>query len=151
MKKKALLRCLLGAPIGVCIAMWITILISYVHNDGVYYAVVPELVHDFGSELDAVLAQTLCSMAYGAVFAGASMIWEVERWSLLRQTVTHLLIVSLTTLPIAYLLRWMPRSIAGIAQYFGIFFGIYLVIWLWQYAAMKWRVTKINKKVGGGK
>ncbi len=149
MKKKVLFRCLLGAPIGVCISVCITIMISYIHNDGVYYAVVPELITDFGNEVNAVLAQTLCSLVYGAVFAGSSIIWEVERWSLLRQTVTHLFIVFLTTLPIAYFLRWMPHNAAGVAVYLGIFCGIYLAIWLWQFGAMKKNVREMNDKVGG--
>ena len=71
MKKKILLRCLLGAPLGLAISTIITIFISYAMGDGSYYAVVPELVRDCGSEINAVALQAVCSLLYGAAWAGA--------------------------------------------------------------------------------
>lgn len=148
MKKKIITRSMIGMPIGVTISFLITIIISLVIRDGSYYPVVPELVTDFGNELNAVLVQTLGSLIIGVVFGGASAIWEAESWSPLRMTVTHALIVSLTTLPIAYFLRWMDHSVHGTLLYCGIFFGIYLAIWLWQYSVAKRRVRQMNEVLG---
>lgn len=147
MKKKVLTRCLLGAPLGIAVSHLITVAISLTVHDGSFYPIVPEAAADFGSELTAVFVQTLCSMLYGAAFAGASVIWDVERWSLLRMTLTHLAVVSLATLPVAWIMRWMPHSVVGIIIYFAIFFGIYTVIWLSQYSAMKKRVQLWNKRL----
>lgn len=147
MKKKVLTRCLLGAPQGVAISVFITIMISLGIGDGSYYAVVPQLAADCGSEINAVLLQTVFSLIYGAAWGGASEIWENESWSLLRQTATHLCVCSVASLPIAYLLRWMDHSLSGIIAYFGIFFGIYLFIWLMLYLSIRRRVKQINKKV----
>lgn len=147
MKKKLFRRCLLGAPLGLAISTAVTIAISYAAGGGAYYAVVPELSADCGSEINAVLFQAVLSLIYGAAWAGASVIWEIERWSLLKQTLVHLLICSAATFPIAYFARWMPHNAAGIALYFGIFFTIYLVIWLSQYFAVKKRVKQINEKL----
>lgn len=146
MKKKVLFRCVFGAFAGLTISTLITIAISCVVGDGNYYPVALGLIGECGSELNAMIVQTVCSMVYGAAWAGASLIWEVDGWSLLRQTVTHLLICSLSALPIAYFLHWMPRTLGGIAMYFAIFFGIYLGIWLWQYGSMKARVRRMNEK-----
>ena len=134
MRKKILLRCLIGAPIGLAISTLITIIISLTVGDGNYYPVVPELVSDCGNEMNAVLLQALLSLLYGAAWAGASVIWEMENWSILLQTVTHLVICSLATFPIAYFMRWMKHTASGILLYFGIFFAIYLIIWLSQYS-----------------
>jgi hypothetical protein len=41
----------------------------------------------------------------------------------------------------------MPHNAKGIALYFGIFFLIYLIVWLSQYSAMKKRVRQINEKL----
>lgn len=147
MKKKVLLRCLLGAPLGLAISTTITIVISLTVGDGNYYPVVPELAAACKSEVSAVLLQAIFSLLYGAAWAGASAIWEMENWSLLRQTVTHLVICSLATFPVAYLMRWMKHTTGGILLYFGIFWVIYLVVWLSQYAAMKKRVAAINQKI----
>lgn len=147
MRKKLVLRCLAGAPLGLTISVVITLAISLAIGDGCYYPVVPELAAACGSELAAVLLQTVISMLYGALWAGASIVWEREHWSLLRQTMTHLAVCSIATLPIAYLLRWMEPTAAGIAKYFGIFFGIYLLVWLWQYGNIKRRLRQINEKM----
>lgn len=144
--KKAITRVLIGAPIGLAISTVITIIISLFRNDGLYHAVVPELVNDLGTEMNAVLVQALLSMLYGAAYAGASVIWELD-WSLLRQTLTHLCICSLATFPTAYFMHWMEHSVKGACIYFGIFFAIYLIIWLSMYSKMKRRVAIINRKV----
>ncbi len=144
--KKAGLRMLSGAPIGLAISTAITILTSLQIGNGEYYAVVPELVADCGSEINAVLLQALCSMLYGAAFAGASVIWDTD-WSLARMTVVHFLVCSSATFPIAWLMRWMEHSVGGVLKYFGIFVLIYLTIWISQYSRMKKSVAAMNQKV----
>ncbi|CDZ23916.1 MAG: DUF3021 domain-containing protein [Thermocaproicibacter melissae] len=146
MKKKILLRCLAGAPIGLAVSTIVTIVISLIVNDGRYHAIVPELASDFGTEMNAVLIQAIFSMLYGAVFGGASAIWDTD-WSILRMTVTHFIICSIATFPIAYLMRWMDHTAAGILLYFGIFVVIYVIIWCSQYTKMKQKVQAMNKKL----
>lgn len=147
MKKKVITRCLIGAPLGLALSTLITIIISTTVGDGQYYAVVPELINDFGSELNAVWIQTILSMIYGAAFAGASVIWEKEDWSLLFQTVLHLLICSTATFPIAYTTRWMSHDLKGIILYFGIFFVAYAFIWMSQYFSIKKRIRQMDAKI----
>ncbi|HKM20678.1 MAG TPA: DUF3021 domain-containing protein [Lachnospiraceae bacterium] len=147
MMKKTFLRCLAGSLFGVAFSYIITIIISLTIGDGNFYPIVPELAADCGSEMNAVLLQMIFSLIYGAAWAGAALIWEREDWSLLRQTVTHFVICSLATFPIAYLLRWMQHSVSGVIIYFSIFIVIYFIIWLSQYMAMKKRVEQINSKM----
>jgi len=146
MKKKIIVSCLLGASLGLTISMVISIIISISVGDGRFYPVVPELISDCGNELNAVLLQTVCSLIYGAAWVGASAVWRQDNWSIPRQTVTHLVICSMATFPVAYFTRWTRHSVSGVLSYFGIFFGIYLVIWLSQYSSMKKRVEEMNRK-----
>ena len=147
MKKEILKRCLLGAPLGLAISTIITIIISLTVGDGRYYAVVPSLAQDMGSEINAVILQAVLSMIYGAAWGGASVVWDAEGWSLLKMTVVHLVVTSLATFPIAYLARWMPHSATGILLYFGIFVLVYIGIWLSQYSSMKKRIKEMNAKI----
>ena len=139
-------RAMVGAPIGLVISTAITIFNSMAIGSGEYFAVVPELAADFGTETNAVLIQALCSMLYGATFAGASVIWDTD-WSLTRMTIVHLLICSAATFPIAFLMRWMEHTVGGILIYFGIFLFIYLMIWISQYTRIKKSIAALNKKV----
>lgn len=147
MKKKIMIRSLVGASIGLNISFLITVLISLCLGDGGYHPVVPQLAIQCGSEIKAVLLQTLLSLLYGAAWGGVTVVWEIEEWSLLKQTIIHLLFTSLGTFPIAYVCYWMPREIKGIVGYFGIFFGIYFFIWISQYMGMKRRVREMNEKM----
>ena len=143
---KALRRALIGMPIGLLISTVITIIHSLNMGDGHYYAVVPALIDDCGSEINAVLIQFFCSLLYGAVYAGVTVIWEKD-WSLTKMTAVHFLICSAATFPIAYLIRWMEHTPAGVLKYFGIFLAVYVAIWIGQYLRMKRNVDAINKKV----
>ena len=147
MKKKVILRSLIGAPIGLSISFIITLIISVIINKGEYYPVVPQLTALCGNELNAVVIQTICSLIYGAAFGGASVIWETDNWSLLKQTVLHFLVITISLFPIAYFMYWMPHSFLGIVGYIAIFFLIYFSIWIAQYFAMKKRIQAFNDKV----
>ena len=147
MKRKLLFRCLLGAPIGLALSTAITVVISLLMGDGNYYPVVPALADAWEGELNAVMLQSLFSLLYGAIWGGTSLIWEMEHWSLLRQTATHLVITCAATLPIAWLMQWMGHTLRGMLAYCGIFLLIYLVIWLTQYLSIRKRVRAMNNQL----
>ena len=146
-KKELINRCLIGMPSGLVICQIISILISLIKNDGNYYHVTPQLIDICKNETYAVILQTLCAFVYGAVWTGSTVIWMVDEWSFLRQNVTHFLITSIVTFPIAYLTHWMNHTPAGIAGYFGSFIIAYAAIWWTQYCSMKKRVTQLNAAV----
>lgn len=150
MKKKILHRSLWGMPIGIAISYLITVVSSAAVGDGAYYPVVPALETALGSEINAVLIQLLCSIFYGAVFAGASVIWEMESWSILRTTITHLLVISIFSFPIAWVMMWIPHNFWGAVIYFAIFFGIYTIIWFSQYVSMKKHIHQLNEQLNRG-
>lgn len=143
---KALRRALIGMPIGLMISTIITIIHSLNKGDGLYYPVVPALIDDCGTEIIAVLIQFFCSLLYGAVYAGATVIWETD-WSLTKMTVVHLLVISVITLPVAYFMQWMKHSLGGFLFYFGIFIVIYAIIWITAYFKTRKNVNDLNKKM----
>jgi len=147
MLRKALCRALIGFPLGVFLGNAITVMISLIQNDGKYYAVVPSLVDQMGSELNAVVLQFILSGILGAGFAGFSVVWENDEWSILKRTLVHLLGTSLTFLPVAYVNHWMEPTPGGVLAYMAIWFGIYLVIWLAQYLFWKNKVQQINQRL----
>lgn len=147
MKKKILLRCLLCASISLTISTLITLFISVLKGDGKYYFVAPALISDYGSELNAMLVQSAASLLLGASWGGASLIWEFERMSLLKQTISHFIICSVVNLLTAYFLHWLPSSFTGAALYFGVFSAIYILFWIISYWKIKRYIMKINSKL----
>lgn len=147
MKKKAFQRGLLGFPLGVFIGYTITILISLFAADGYYSPCVPALVDEIGTEIGAVVFQAVLCGLLGVSFGAASVIWEKDNWSILKQTGIYFLIVSITMFTIAYFSHWMERSISGVLMYVGIFVAIFLFMWVIQYCIWKNKIKSINKKM----
>ncbi len=144
MKRKIVLRSLLGFPLGLALGYMITIIISLIFADGYYSPCVPELTTSMEREINAVLLQAFLCGILGSGFGAASVIWEIENWGLVRQTGIYFTIVSVIMMPIAFVTHWMEHSLKGILSYFGIFFIIFVVIWVIQYVIAKRNVKKMN-------
>lgn len=147
MKKKIILRGLLGFPLGISIGFIITILISLIVGNGYYNPCVPQLAVKMGSEIDAVILQTVLSGLLGSAFAASSVIWEIESWNIAMQTGIYFAITAVVMMPIAYYANWMEHSASGILSYFGIFVLIFTFVWIVQYLILKNKIKKVNLSI----
>ena len=144
MKKKIILRSMLGFPVGITIGYVISIIISFIWAGGYYVSCEPELISAMGNEINAVLLQAVLCGLLGTGFAAASIIWEVEHWGIAKQTGIYFLVICMIMMPIAYVTYWMEHSLKGFLSYFGIFVLIFVVIWVIQFRIGKQDVKKMN-------
>lgn len=147
MKKKIIMRGLLGLPTGIAIGFVITLIISACIGNGSFYPVTPELIDTMGNELNAVILQTVLCAVMGVGFAAASVIWELDSWSLAKQSGIYFTIISVIMLPIAYVTNWMKHTALGVLSYVAIFVAIFIIVWLSQYLLWKWKIKKMNALV----
>ncbi len=148
MKKIIIRRGFLGFPIGIAIGFTVALIISaFVIDDGLFHVASPEIIERMGNELNAVIFQTILSGIVGTGFAMASVIWEIDSWSLAKQSGVYFAIACAVMLPIAYFANWMPHSTAGVLQYVGIFVAIFIIVWLIQYFVWKSKIKKMNEGV----
>ncbi len=147
MKKQIIKRSLWGFPLGITLGYIITILISLGWANGYYVPCVPELISATGNEINAVILQTLLSGIIGTGFAASSVIWDIDNWSIVKQTGIYFSIISILMLPIAYLAYWMEHSVRGFLIYFGIFVFIFAISWITMYVVGKSNVKKMNAKL----
>ena len=148
MKKKVAARSLLGFPIGVFIGESIIIVSSLIL--GAYTPVMAQLVEQTGGVLSAVMTQYVLSGILGAAFAGASCIWEMQDWSLLKQTAIHLVVSVAVMFPVAWLAWWMPHSAMGVLIYVAIFLVLYAVMYVVNYLFWRARVRKMDRYIQQG-
>ena len=151
MKKKMIQRGLLGFPLGIAIGFVITVIISMCIGDGSFYPVTPELIDTMKNELNAVILQTILCGILGTGFAMASVIWEIDSWSLAKQSGIYFSIACVTMFPIAYITNWMKHNAIGILSYVGIFVAIFVITWLVQYFVWKRKVKRMNDRVRNSK
>lgn len=147
MKKKILMYGARGVPIGISLGYIITILVSWNYGQGYYSPCVPELVDSVGTEISAVILQTVLCGLVGAAFGAASVVWEIESWSIAKQTGIYFLVAALVMMPVAYFSYWMEHSVKGFLSYFVFFTAIFIVIWLVQYVSMRRDVKKMNDRL----
>lgn len=147
MKKKLLFRSLIGAPVGVTVSLIITIIFSMCTGRGEYFPATQGLVDLCGNTVTAVIVQMICSLFIGAVCGGASVIWEAEKWSLLKQTLIHFTVLAVPFFAVGYVMNWLPHNIYGAFAYFGAFAGVYLIMWFSIYFSIKYKVNKMNKQL----
>ncbi|BDE85862.1 histidine kinase [Oscillospiraceae bacterium] len=147
MKKKVLFRSLFGLLSGVALGQLIAIVISAVKGDGSFYAVIPELVNDFGGELSAAIVQTALLGVFGAIVGAASVIWELDRWSLTKQTGAHFCLFAIPFTIVAYVLYWVPRSVGGVVISVIVLVVIYAAIWCGTYFSARKKIQKINNNL----
>lgn len=147
MKKKAILRGLLGFPVGIAIGHIISVLSSLIFGNGAFDPCSPDLISYAGNEINAVILQTILCGVVGVSFSASSVVWEAEGWSMAKQTGVYFLVNTLVMLPTAYLLNWMEHSVGGFFYYFGIFTLYFSIIWAIQYFAWRIAVKKMNEKL----
>lgn len=147
MAKKILQRGSLGFLIGLFITVLIPVLISFFIGDGRYYPIVPNFIEQCGNEINTAAIQYLLGGIMGFGGAASSVVFEYDKFSILKQSVIHFIIISISILPIAYICHWMEHSLWGIVKYFAIFIIIYIVIWAIEYLVWRNKIKIMNEKL----
>jgi len=148
MLKKIIRRFTLGFIYQVFATYVITLLISINAGDGFYHAITAGgLLSICKTELGATCLQFLLSGILGAVIGAATVFWEIDSWSLTKQTVIHCITTTVTMLIIVYLCGWMNHSVKGFLIWLGMFIGVYTVFWLICYISYKKKIEAVNKKL----
>ena len=64
----------------------------------------------------------------------ASVIYEVESWSLIKQSIIHFLIMLLTVYPCLVFSNWFPnKTTLDIVKIFGLFLIVGIILWTIAY------------------
>ena len=122
--KKALLRGILGIPIGVFIMTSVGLLISLII--GKLSLVSPAYLGN-PSDLSAYTTQFILSCAAGFAFAISSSIFQVEKWSIAKQTFLHFIAIAVVYFPTAIYLGWVALKPTSIIIYASIFILVYVM------------------------
>jgi hypothetical protein len=145
--KKILHRGLRGIIPTIAYGYLITVFTSLIFLDGQYVPVVQILSAQFENEIYAVLLQIAFFALIGFVYGAASLIWDIDEWSYMKQTGIYFSISSITVLPVAYLMHWMPRNLIGFIVFFSIFTVMFFIVWCIQFSIWKAKIRKIDDEL----
>lgn len=147
MKKEFMKRALLGFPLGIAMGQVVSIMVSFIFANGYYGAVHPDLIVTLGSEINAVIVQTFLYGVIGFIYAGTSVVWEKDSWSLTKQTLVALSVYAITMVPIAYILKWIQPNWGDTLLFLSVFIVIFIVIWSGIFLYTKKSVAQMNAKL----
>lgn len=143
MKKDILQRIAIGGISGLIICQIVMVLISLGTGNGKFIAVSPNFEKLIKHELLAFILQNFGFALIGITFALSGLLFEIARWSMLRQYITHFLITSIVWLPIIFTI-WTPVTIWNALILFLNFTLTYFISWTVQYKVSKRDIEQIN-------
>ncbi|MBO7584031.1 MAG: DUF3021 domain-containing protein [Treponema sp.] len=144
-KKAIIKRAVLGFIYGVFIGQTILIIESLFVHDGNFYSTTQSLVDLAGTKLCAVIIQYFITGIIGLTFAATTVIFEMDNWSLLRQTIIHFIITSIVMYIAGFLCGWFPHTVGSTLAWFGVFIVVYIIFWICFSLHYKNKVKKMNE------
>lgn len=134
-KKEFIKRGLLGSTIGVFINQTILVFIILFSDK------------EYVTDNNQVIFQYIISILVGIVFSAGSVIFEIEEWSLLRQTTTHFVLMSTVFFIAAYYAGWMPKDTLGISLFVVFFLLIYVIMWFLFKSYWDKKIKEVNEEL----
>ncbi|MBO4899005.1 MAG: DUF3021 domain-containing protein [Lachnospiraceae bacterium] len=93
----------------------------------------------------AFLAQIIGSCLLGAVNMGATIVYDIDKWGIIRVTLTHYFISMCSFIICEKLLGWFPDSVLFIV--IAIFTVVYALIWIIMSLRGKKEVMRMNEEL----
>ncbi len=86
----------------------------------------------------------------GAIAMGTMVIYDIEKWSILRATFTHFLIVMGVMLLACFVLKWFEPWSAAFWIMMAAELAGYVIVWLILYYSYRRKVRKLNDMLRKG-
>ena len=129
------------------IQMVVTLIISPMNGGREFIPVLPEFAARFINPYIAVYVQLFLVGLTSVAFGAGSIIMELERLSLLAQSIIYMLVTMAVWVPVGCVC-WGLHKYPGAMVSVGISYLIaYIVSWVIQYRQCKRNIQKINEKL----
>ncbi len=148
-KSRVIFLSSMGFALGMMLGTIITAVTTTMeYADGNVYLCSKEFNAFIGNPLLAFVIQALVSGIYGMIGMGGSSVYYIEKWSILRATVSHFIVTVGCYYFTAFFLRWIsPSAVSDCFIMFLLFLISYLMIWLSKYLSYKSQINEINKEL----
>ena len=147
MWKKVISRAIISMSISALIAQIIMLLVTWIGGKADFVPLVPDFADRFQSPYVAMQLSILLTAFIGGVFGAASMIYEIEKWSFLKQGIIHFIVTSAVWIPISMYLWGLfkyPSTLISVVISFTITYGI---MWFLQYRKCCETIRQINERL----
>ena len=91
----------------------------------------------------------ISSGALGAINMGTATIYSLERWGLMRCTLTHFCVVMATLCAVGFAMGWLSLRDPVTWWILGISVAAYFAVWAFMYRIYRRRIRRINEALKG--
>lgn len=118
------------AAVGILIGLTLSIIFSYLSGTGIYSPSSEIFVDRFATPLDALLVSIILWGLMGLVFGFGSLIFNIKKWSIVKQTVVNFIVYFIGFAPLAVLAGWFPLTLGSWTTFMVIFCLVYAFCWI---------------------
>ncbi|BBF44926.1 hypothetical protein lbkm_3666 [Lachnospiraceae bacterium KM106-2] len=147
MKKKSIGRGITGFAFGIAGGQIIQLLIVLFSGQEHLVPLVPAYRSYFQSDVLALGVYNLLVGVISGVFGASSVIFDLEKWSFLKQGIIHFLITTAVWFPIAVFVWGLFIYPQAVINTFISFSITYLITWIVQYQLCRKSIDDINKVI----
>lgn len=147
MLKNALVRGLNGFAYAIAVNVILVLLIIMIVDEPDFVPLVPDYAAHFDSKMKALLLQIVLIGLTSAAFGVGSVILEIERWSLIKQSIIYFIITTLVWLPVSIFCWRIDKYTTAFISIILSYMISYAISWTIQYHMCKKSVQKINEKL----
>lgn len=147
MWKKALGRAAVSAGVAALLSQVSLVITALAAGGPDFVPLVPSYRAHFQSDAVALGVHALLVAAIGAVFGGFSVLFEIERWSLLKQGGLHFLLTAAVWAPISTFLWGLDRYPMALLYTLLSFAVTYGVTWGANYHKYRREIRQINQRL----
>jgi len=140
-------KCLTRGAVSYCVSATVTLLGGLIAVlCGAPQVVTSEFAGKAGGALTATLLQPLLIGLIGFAFGAGSVLFEIEKWSFLKQGAAHLALTAAVWLAVE-LICFTPFSAPVIISFAASIAGTYAVTWGMRYLLWREQVRRINEQI----
>lgn len=147
MLKNALIRGINSFMYAVSINVVASLIIMVIVGEPDFLPLVPEYAALFKSKAVALLLQNILIGITGSAFGAGSVLLEMERWSLLRQSVIYYIVTAAFWVPVSIFCWRADKYITACISMICSYTASYIITWIIQYRSCKKSVMEINQKL----
>ena len=147
LKQRAFYKTAVGFALGILVDVVIHVIFMAGRQDADFGAsrILTDLLgnHDLAIVTDILLGGVL-----GAVCNGSSVVYEIEHWSVLRSTLTHLLLCIVVYFTVGSVLEWFEPGVTAFNIMQAVLWVLaYIMIWMIQFLVYRKEIREINQRV----
>lgn len=131
--KRIMFMTLIGAVMGFVVCFIITLLTSDSHDSEV--------------GVGMMILYYSAGIMQGAIAMGGTVVYQIERWSITKATVTHFVLTFAGYIAMGYIQGWLDPGAPGFWITTAVMIVCYIIIWLANYYSCKNSIKEINDKL----